>query len=384
MRGGSLGHARGLTGWPRRDTGKVVPYRVGDLVVRNNILAYNGSAIRAVNHPDDFKVLDGNLYWPRWGNSGKVCWVGRMSTLDELRSAGFELHGRLGPPLFVDRAEDDFRLRPESPAAGMCRPVIDVPKDKEGNPRDSEATSAGAFELPRNQRGKPSVSEAEAAQMLKVWERRPVRTEAGLELGGGGRFRLSWNGRPLVASDSILVNAVLSRPGWGRSIWHTGRRGAGTSFSAQITTDGRPSGTVATWDEPDIALARRQVTLDGNTATAWYRASVPPGCVYRPNWLRLDLALPGQVYAGAGYMLRDEEGESVKGDRLPEAALGRRRFSDLTFSLADATVSITCDKPLYLGWNNKAKQYYLQSLCPIVAARGADETWTVKVVVRPR
>ena len=57
-----------------------------------------------------------------------------MSTLEELRSAGFELHGRLGPPLFVDRAKDDFRLLPESPAAGMCQPVIDVPKDKDGNP----------------------------------------------------------------------------------------------------------------------------------------------------------------------------------------------------------------------------------------------------------
>jgi len=382
VRGGSLGHARALTGWPRRDKGIYVPYRVGDLVIRNNILAYNGSQISAVNHPDDFKTLDYNLYWPRWGQS-TVCRVGGMSTLEQLRSAGFELHGRVGPPLFVDRGKEDFRLRADSPAAGMCRRLPNVPKDKDGKPRDPEATSAGAYELPRQQRSGEAISEAQALKMLEVCKTEPVRTDAGLELRSGQSLRLLWSNAALVSSDSLGVNAVVSRPGWGRRIWHSGarRRGDGQSFTAQITANGRPTGTVSTWNEPGITMSRRQAALDGATAEVWYRVSVLPGCVYRPNLVQFSMALPGRLYAGVPYRFRDKEGEVTEGKELAEQPIRRQVFTDLQFSLPAGTVRFVSGQTFMLGWNNRQRQYYLAFTTPIDATRGLDLSWTVKVSV---
>jgi len=265
----------------------------------------------------------------------------------------------------------------------MCRRLPNVPKDKDGKPRDPEATSAGAYELPRQQRSGEAISEAQALKMLEVCKTEPVRTDAGLELRSGQSLRLLWSNAALVSSDSLGVNAVVSRPGWGRRIWHSGarRRGDGQSFTAQITANGRPTGTVSTWNEPGITMSRRQAALDGATAEVWYRVSVLPGCVYRPNLVQFSMALPGRLYAGVPYRFRDKEGEVTEGKELAEQPIRRQVFTDLQFSLPAGTVRFVSGQTFMLGWNNRQRQYYLAFTTPIDATRGLDLSWTVKVSV---
>ena len=50
----------------------------------------------------------------------------RISTLDEWRKNGYEKHSVTADPLFVDPANDDYRLRPESPALRLGFQQTDV------------------------------------------------------------------------------------------------------------------------------------------------------------------------------------------------------------------------------------------------------------------
>jgi hypothetical protein len=385
VRGGSLGGARALTGWPRRDTSIAVPYQVRDLTIRNNLLAYNGTAISMANHPDDLKVLDGNLYWPAWGAGTPVCWVGGLRTLDELRSAGYERTGRVGPPLFVDRLAENFRLRPESPAAALGQPLLDVTTDRDGKARDRESPSAGAWELPRSERKAVNLSETQAVDRLRMFETVPVRTESGLELHGDAALSLSWQQRLLVRSDHLSIVGEVPRPGWGKTIWDSGTRShpGGEALTAEVVSpDGKGNGFLSTWNEREIVLATRQAALPGDRAVVWYHVRVPSDSPYRPVSLQAALTLPGEVYGDAAFRLEDDQGKAIEGQRLRDAPPGTRTVLRLHFDLPEGAVVFDFGRPYQFVWNARELRGDLLANLPIDANRGLDVSWCVQMTVR--
>lgn len=76
-------------------------------------------------------ILDYNIYYsnpPAWG------WYigGATKKLAQIQALGFETHGKISDPKFVDVAKRDFRLNQGSPAIGAGIPTPGVSTDKEG------------------------------------------------------------------------------------------------------------------------------------------------------------------------------------------------------------------------------------------------------------
>ncbi len=72
-----------------------------------------------------FAECDHNLYWPAAGQTPVVNGVPDGS-FEAWRELGFERHSVFADPLFVDYANSDSRLRPESPAFALGFRPIDV------------------------------------------------------------------------------------------------------------------------------------------------------------------------------------------------------------------------------------------------------------------
>ena len=75
--------------------------------------------------PHRLAECDHNLYWPAAGQTPIVNGVPGGS-FDAWRELGFDRHSVFADPLFVDYANGDFRLRPESPAFALGFRPIDV------------------------------------------------------------------------------------------------------------------------------------------------------------------------------------------------------------------------------------------------------------------
>mgnify|MGYP002637051392 CR=1 FL=1 len=70
------------------------------------------------NHPQLsilIEKLDDNLYFLQGGGPLKVAGF-EDSSFDKWRAAGFDRNSIVADPLFVDPANGDFRLKPQSPA----------------------------------------------------------------------------------------------------------------------------------------------------------------------------------------------------------------------------------------------------------------------------
>jgi hypothetical protein len=185
-------------------------------------------------------------------------------------------------------------------------------------------------------------------------------------------------------SDDLSLHGAVPRPGRGQKIWQAGaHRGPGQCFITPIMSSGKPSGLVWTSDDPEVILAKRQVTLEGNAAKAWYRVSVPPGCAYRPNLFQFSLALPGEVYAGVPFRLLDPQGGALEGKSLAQEAVGDRRFSQFHFDLAGGKVRLASQMPLAIAWNKGTRQFHLSFSVAVESNKGADLTWTLEITVEP-
>lgn len=81
---------------------------------RNNIVAWsNDSPLLGSNWKDDHFILDGNLYW----NAGRpITFPGGLSLEQWQDQRGHDKTSIIAAPLFLDAANDDYRLRDNSPA----------------------------------------------------------------------------------------------------------------------------------------------------------------------------------------------------------------------------------------------------------------------------
>lgn len=98
--------------------------RVGepvDNVVRRNIFVQDGVLYNFNRVPTDRFTCDHNLVW-RGGEEVQVAGRtynpkgGGVTTLAEWQKLGFDTHSLVAEPRFVDAENDDYRLRPDSPA----------------------------------------------------------------------------------------------------------------------------------------------------------------------------------------------------------------------------------------------------------------------------
>ena len=120
--------------WPARPTcrsaaaGRRVRGASGNRFVRNVIWLHDARCRPAEHHradPHRLAECDHNLYWPAAGQTPIVNGVPGGS-FDAWRELGFDRHSVFADPLFVDYANGDFRLRPESPAFALGFRPIDV------------------------------------------------------------------------------------------------------------------------------------------------------------------------------------------------------------------------------------------------------------------
>ncbi|MCC6398885.1 MAG: right-handed parallel beta-helix repeat-containing protein [Bacteroidetes bacterium] len=94
----------------RRD--RVEPHT--SFAFENNIVLWSGDKLFYGNLRDGDLVFDRNLYWPMKGE-----FRADSLTFAEWQALGFDAHSRVGDPLFMDPASDDYRLKPESPALAL-------------------------------------------------------------------------------------------------------------------------------------------------------------------------------------------------------------------------------------------------------------------------
>ncbi len=100
--------------------GKHICFKGNEDVFRRNIVVnIDGAAVwRGIRHyPEEMKALDFNCYFtpgrtPQWISSSTK----RGRTLRDWQGEGLEVHSVIADPLFVNPAQGDYRVRPESPA----------------------------------------------------------------------------------------------------------------------------------------------------------------------------------------------------------------------------------------------------------------------------
>jgi parallel beta-helix repeat protein len=94
----------------------------------NNIVwSSSGSIFRITGRPDreTFKHVDNNVYYNQAGRYS----FGRIrgwDTLENWRRRGLDANTRCADPLFVDRENHDYRLKPDSPAIALGFHQIDI------------------------------------------------------------------------------------------------------------------------------------------------------------------------------------------------------------------------------------------------------------------
>ncbi|MEO6908260.1 MAG: right-handed parallel beta-helix repeat-containing protein, partial [Abditibacteriaceae bacterium] len=106
---------------------------IDDFMVNNrftrNIVAFSApdaTLINPMNRPpaQALSAMDNNLYWHKAGadffKTSELAAKGSkftpLGSFDQWRAAGFDTHSLIADPLFVNAAEDDYRLLPNSPA----------------------------------------------------------------------------------------------------------------------------------------------------------------------------------------------------------------------------------------------------------------------------
>jgi len=87
-----------------------------------NIVYWREGQTMAGNFSDFHFVFDRNLYWREGGGDIKF---GNL-TLEQWREKGMDKNSQIADPLFADVRQDDFTLKPDSPALKMGFKPIDL------------------------------------------------------------------------------------------------------------------------------------------------------------------------------------------------------------------------------------------------------------------
>jgi hypothetical protein len=82
---------------------------------RNIVYWDNDSPLLGSNWKDNNFTMDNNVYWQSAGKP--VLFPGGLTLAQWRQQRGQDEHSLVADPLFVDPQKDDFRLKPDSPAA---------------------------------------------------------------------------------------------------------------------------------------------------------------------------------------------------------------------------------------------------------------------------
>ena len=106
--------------------GKHCCYKENQDVIRRNIIVNTGDTImwHGIYHqPNQTKQIDYQLFWtsnvkpPTFINAGqKLADYKEIMTLEEWQAMGHDVHSVFADPMFIDPANGDYRVRPDSPA----------------------------------------------------------------------------------------------------------------------------------------------------------------------------------------------------------------------------------------------------------------------------
>lgn len=92
----------------------------------NNVVSFDSGVLLGSSWKNDRFVINGNLYWDAraGGDPARMPFAG--GTWEQWRARGHDTNSLIADPLFVAAAQDDFRLRPESPALKLGFPPLDL------------------------------------------------------------------------------------------------------------------------------------------------------------------------------------------------------------------------------------------------------------------
>ncbi len=107
------------------DKPKGRPRPKGEVFARNIIVWDEGPLIKEKDWPDFTTLWDYNLYF-REGGKPVTFLSGKNYSLEEWREKGLGEHSIIADPLFVDRENRDFTLKPDSPAFKLGFKPIDI------------------------------------------------------------------------------------------------------------------------------------------------------------------------------------------------------------------------------------------------------------------
>lgn len=88
----------------------------------HNIVYYSDGALLGSNWSNDNYKMDYNVYWRAGG--GKIDFAG--AGFEDWKKRGHDRHSIIADPLFVDPANGDFTLKPDSPTIGLGFKPIDT------------------------------------------------------------------------------------------------------------------------------------------------------------------------------------------------------------------------------------------------------------------
>jgi hypothetical protein len=92
----------------------------------NNVVCFDSGSLLGTNWKNERFVVDGNVYWDvrQAKNPEGIRFAG--ATLAEWRARGHDVHSVFADPRFVSPGQDDFRLKPDSPALRLGFQPLDL------------------------------------------------------------------------------------------------------------------------------------------------------------------------------------------------------------------------------------------------------------------
>jgi hypothetical protein len=120
------GHEHQMRLQPRNE------FMKGNKFVRN-IVAYSRPEAHLIfslrNQPGMFSEFDRNLYWLKGADLKAITApITPAGAFAQWQTAGYDTHSLVADPMFVDAANDDYRVKPDSPAFQLAFKAIPVEK----------------------------------------------------------------------------------------------------------------------------------------------------------------------------------------------------------------------------------------------------------------
>lgn len=305
----------------RTQSGGLTVHYGRDLVARNNIFAFGQRSQIHLGRADKESsqtlernliyyeegtlinrlsalVSDYNLYW-HTGGAETVAFPNGVD-LAGWQKAGYDAHSRIADPLFVDPAQDDFRLRPGSPALALGFVPFDVSTaGLTGEPEWVAKPKA----IPRVRRKLPAAEAAPPVAIRDDYEDSPVGSAPAFVTvhGATDGAAIAVSDRRAAAGKRSLrfVDVAGLKETWNPHLFCYPHLTAGTAvgeFDLWLGPGAVFSHEWRTQDDPYVAGPSLRIDAEGRLSASGKELLVVP----REAWLHLRLGAPlGSAATGA-------------------------------------------------------------------------------------